>query len=303
MAGPTAPLSRRGLIRLALGTGVVSATFATRGHVARADSHAATPLSGLVTSHRLGPVTLHTYAAPEASSWVTTQIIETANEIHVIDTQMVQAFAAEARALIDSLGKPIKRVYLSHAHHDHIFGITQYPEAEFVTSAAVLGDVQGFIDAGTYAQRKAGLEDTSELRLPEDGLAAGAANWDGVNVMISEVADCEASNTLLFHIPEAGLLVAQDLLYANVHAFPVANHPNWIAALQDLRGMEGLRVIGAGHGLAAAPGAIDDAIAYLTFRENVIAASAGAEDAIAAIGAAYPSYGAKTLLSFVGMRF
>lgn len=303
MVGNAASVSRRDLARLAVGAGVVTAAFATTGRVARADAHATTPARGIVTTHRLGAVTLHNYVAPEASSWVNTHVIETANELHVIDTQMIQGFAAEARAFVDSLGKPIRRVYLSHAHHDHLFGATQFADADFVTSDAVLEEANGFLDSGGYAQRKSRLGDTTAVRMPDGGLATGTTTWDGVEIVISEVTDCEAKSALLFHVPEAGLMIAQDLLYASVHAFPTGNHPNWIAALRTLGATEGLRVVGAGHGLPAAPGAIDDAIAYLTFREEVIGASADADSAIAAIDAAYPAYGAKTLLSFVRLRF
>ncbi|MEM9269155.1 MAG: MBL fold metallo-hydrolase, partial [Pseudomonadota bacterium] len=105
------------------------------------------------------------------------------------------------------------------------------------------------------------------------------------------------------HFPEAGLIIAQDLLYASAHAFPLGNTPNWIAALESIRNTEGLRVIGAGHGLPASPGAVDDAISYLNFQNEVITNSADAEAAIAAISEAYPGYGGLDLLSFVNFRF
>ncbi|MEM6904308.1 MAG: hypothetical protein AAF568_00290, partial [Pseudomonadota bacterium] len=108
---------------------------------------------------------------------------------------------------------------------------------------------------------------------------------------------------LTFHFPEAGLMIAQDLLYANAHAFPLGNTPNWIAALEGIRDTDGLKVIGAGHGLPASPGAVDDAISYLRFQNEVIASSADAETAIAAITEAYPGYGGMDLLSFVNFRF
>lgn len=52
----------------------------------------------------------------------------------------MQRFVAEARAFIDSLGKPIRQVYLSHAHHEQLMGIAQYPDAALVTSDSVFAE-------------------------------------------------------------------------------------------------------------------------------------------------------------------
>lgn len=294
-------LNRRDMIKMAAGVGAISTAFATTGRVAQAASHTATPTAGMVTVHKLGAVTLHSYTAPEASAMVNTHIVETANALHIIDAQFVQNFAAEARAYADSLGKPIAQLYLSHAHPDHILGASQFADVPFLTTDAVLADAEG--SSGMYAGRKEQLGDTTELYMPAGGLATGTASWDGVAVEIAEIKDAEAANTLTFHFPEAGLIVAQDLLYASAHAFPLGNTANWISALETIRDTEGLKVIGAGHGLPASPGAVDDAISYLNFQNDVISNSADAETAIAAMSDAYPGYGGNDLLSFVNFRF
>lgn len=295
------PLSRRNMIKLAATAGAISTGFAFSGQTARAESQRSTPMQGSVTIHKLGPVTLHSYMAAEASAVVTTQIIETANELHIIDVQFLQSFAAEARAYANSLGKPVRQVILSHAHPDHLLGGAQFADLPFLTSDAVLGDVQA--SQGMYADRKQQFGDETALYLPQGGLQLGATQWDGVDVTIAEVKEAEAANTLTFHFPEAGLMIAQDLLYANAHAFPLGQAGNWIAALEELREKEGIQVIGAGHGLPAARGALDDAIAYLAFQEKVISASADGKDAIDALTAAYPGYGAEGLLDFVNYRY
>lgn len=294
-------LHRRDVIGLAVGAGAISTAFALTGRAAHADSHAATPRRGTIAVYRLGPVTLHSYVAPEASAMVTTHIVETATGLQIVDAQFLQAFAAEARAYADSLGKPIERLYLSHAHPDHILGGAEFADIPFVTSDGVLADVEG--SRGLYAKRKEKLGDTTALHLPEGGLSLGINTWDGVEVVIAEVTEAEAAHTLTFHIPEAGLLIAQDLLYANAHAFPLGNTANWTAALQAIRATDGLRVLGAGHGLPATPGAVDDAISYLAFQDQAIAASTDADSAIATIAEAYPGYGGKDLLSFINFRF
>ena len=294
-------IARRELIRLALGAGVVTTAFAGSGRIALAEKTMPSATKGLVTVHKLGPVTLHTYMAPEASALVTTHIVETPNELHVVDAQFLQEFASEARAYADGLGKPIRRVYLSHYHPDHILGGSQFADVEFVTSDAVRADVDA--NAKMYASRKEKFKDTTPFRSPQGGLSAGSDTWDGVGVEIAEVKDCEASNALTFHFPEAGLMIVQDLMYANAHAFPLGKHENWIAALGKIRGADGLKVIGAGHGLPTTAGAIDDAIAYLQFQAATVGESKDAATAIAALKKQYPGYGGAALLNFVNFLY
>ncbi|MEO0681745.1 MAG: MBL fold metallo-hydrolase [Pseudomonadota bacterium] len=293
-------LDRRRLLHAAAGAGLVSGAFAGAGRIARADGQVAA-LQGLVTIHRLGPVTLHAYRAPEASAAVTTHIVETAGALHIVDAQFLQVFAAEARAYAETLGKPIAAVYLSHAHPDHLLGAPQFAGAPFLTSANVRADAEGA--AQIYAARKQALGDDTDLILPAGELSLGAQDWDGVAVEIAEVADAESPHALTFHLPEAGLMIAQDLLYASAHAYPLGDVPNWIAALEAIRATEGLRVVAAGHGLPAAPGALTDAIGYLTLQQQVLAEADTAEAAVAALKAAYPGYSAERLLGFVGRRF
>lgn len=294
-------VSRRSMVKAAVSLGAISTTFATVGHVAMASTERNTPKEGLVSIHKLGPVTLHTYTSPEYSGMVNSHVIETANELHLIDTQFVQALASEFKAYVDSLGKPIKRIYLSHSHPDHLFGAVQFPGVDFVTSDEVLAEANTAQD--TYKARKSALNDTTEVVLPSGGLNTGVANWDGLEVQIGQVLDAESAAELTFHIPEAGLYVAQDLLYAAAHTFPINNSENWLIALEAMQKLEGIKVFGSGHGLPGAPGLIDDAIAYLNFQNQAISEHDDGDSARAAILANYPGYGARDVLSFVDYRY
>ena len=294
-------INRRSMIKAAVSLGAISTTFATVGHVAKAGMHNATPKEGLISIHKLGPVTLHTYTSPEYSGMVNSHVIETSKGLHLVDTQFMPALASEFKAYVDSLGKPISKIYLSHSHPDHLFGAVQFPDVEFITSDEVLAEAGTAKDI--YKARKKAIKDTSEVVLPVGGLKTGTETWDGVEVQIGQVLNAESAAELTFHIPEAGLYVAQDLLYANAHTYPVNNSKNWLAALEDMQKLKGIKVFGAGHGLPGAPGVIDDAIAYFKFQNKAIAENTDGDSAAAAILAKYPSYGSKDVLSFIDYRY
>lgn len=253
-------------------------------------------------------VRLHTYLAPEASALVTSHIIETESSLVLVDTQFVQGFAAEFRAYTDSLGKPIEKVLLSHFHPDHWLGATQFAGVPFVTTAAVAAGVQGALEGGILEQLKGALGEANvpaEPYTPEGSLRAGEETLGGVTIAYDILANAEAPEQVLVRIPQAGALIAQDLIYNNAHFYPLGDNAGWLTALEGLRALagEGYEVMLAGHGMPTSLGEVDAAIAYVSFLEATLQSAPTAEEAVAALKAAYPTYGGNLLLTFVAQRY
>jgi len=288
-------ISRRTLIAAAASAGLIGSGFARSGYAATKSGLKSA--SGLISVFKLGPITLHSYMAPSASAAVTTQIIETPNELHIIDTQFLQNIAKEARSYVDSLAKPISGVYLSHWHPDHLLGASQFANLPFVTTKDIHADCEKYRD--TFLKRKEQFGDETPLVLPEGTLTSGEHEWDGVNVVINQINDCESEHTLTFHIPEAGLMIVQDLMFNNAHAFPLGNHDNWIKELRKIRDVEGLRLLGCGHGLPATSGAVTDSIAYLEFQKTIFGIEKDAESAINSLKSKYPGFEGQSSLRFI----
>lgn len=134
-------LSRRQLIAAAVGAGMIITAFAGPGQFANAATQDSSG-TGLFSSYPLGHLTLHNYMAPSSSAVVTAQIIETANALHIIDTQFVQPQAKEVRDYADAIGKPIARVCLSQWHPDHVLGASQFADVDFITTPDVAADCE-----------------------------------------------------------------------------------------------------------------------------------------------------------------
>lgn len=292
--------SRRALIAAAVSSGLFGSSYAGAGEPVSTDAKKNGTL-GLVSVYRLGAVTLHSYMAPSSSAVVTTQIIETPSKLHIIDTQFVQAIAKESRAYADSLGKPVAGVYLSHWHPDHLLGASQYEGIPFTTTADISADCVK--NEAVYAKRKKQFKDDTPLVLPKGTLITGDNDWDGLQVEVSQIDDCEAEHTLTFYIPEAGLMIVQDLMFNNAHSFPLGNHANWIKALEKIRDTEGIRLLGCGHGLPATVGAISDSIAYLNFQKAVFGSEEDAESATNALKSEYPGYDGTDSLRFISALY
>lgn len=292
-------VSRRNVLKGIGVASVVAAVGAQFGNnVVRAQSN---PTLGSVYITRRGPVTLHTYVAPDASAQVTSHIIETPNRLVVVDTQFVQVFAQDLRAYVDSIGKPIERVILSHEHGDHWAGATQFTDVPFVSTATIAQTVE--TNLPTYLQLMEsviGAENMPETpNLPVGSLTAEPEVIDGVAFEYRIDENTESVQQLSIHLPEANVWIIQDLIYNNAHFFPGVDRTNWIATLESVGSAttnDDLLLVG--HGLPTTRGEVQSAIAYLQLANELAADATDGASVIAALQEAYPTYGGNELLGF-----
>ena len=292
-------ISRRNALKgigVASVAGAIGAKFGNS--VVRAQSN---PTLGSVFITRRGPITLHTYVAPDASAQVTSHIIETANRLVVVDTQFVQVFAQDLRAYVNSIGKPIERVILSHEHGDHWAGATQFTDVPFVSTETIAQTVE--TNLPTYLQLMEsliGAENMPETpNLPQGSLTAESEVIDGVAFEYRIDDNAEAVQHLSIHLPEANVWIIQDLIYNNAHFFPGMDRANWIATLESLGSAttnDDLLLVG--HGLPTTRGEVHSAIAYLQVANELATNATDGASVVAGLQEAYPNYGGNELLAF-----
>src|SRR5262249_42119693 len=88
--------------------------------------HGGRPVLGEMALTRSGEVCIHTYTAPEAVCCVNSHIVESETALVVVDAKYMLRYAHEVTAYAAGLGKPIRRLYLSHFHPDHILGASAF---------------------------------------------------------------------------------------------------------------------------------------------------------------------------------
>ncbi|XHR96083.1 hypothetical protein ACFJIV_05190 [Mucilaginibacter sp. UC70_90] len=101
---------------------------------------------------------------------------------------------------------------------------------------------------------------------------------------------------MVIKLPELGIVIAQDILYHNAHAFITGPVDGWKTALKELRASDGYDVILPGHGTPADKAAIDNALIYLDKSCEIFSKTNNAEEYKQALLAAYPSYAAAKLI-------
>ena len=237
-------------------------------------------LFGKVVITKVGAINIHTYVAPEFGTRVTSHIIETDSQLVMVDSQLLRGAALEAKSYIESLGKPLNRIYISHQHPDHWVAAENFDAPLFSTAGVVDGIAQYIDTTGTTQLASLLPEDQvpETLRLSELGIESGSETIDGMSLEFDVVLDAEAPEQVLIRIPEAGVIILQDMLFSNTHMYPLGNREHWIEVLNELRAFqaEGYDTLLAGHGVPTTFGEIDSVIDYLNTQDEIIVASTNA---------------------------
>lgn len=226
-------------------------------------------------------VTVHTYTNPEAGFGNTTAAIESENVVVLVDAHFGEESAAEFRAMAESLGKPIERLYVTHDHPDHIGGIE-----------SVFGDVDSASSAGVVAAAAEAGTTIATVVEPGD------IEIDGVTYRIDVFSDAEAEEQIVITLPDHGVVAAGDLLYSDYHAVMSPTFDSWLTILDTLAATEGIEVVIPGHGPPGGPELFDGGIDYLTTAQSIFADSTDAESFNAAMVEAYPDHLGANLLEF-----
>src|ERR1700726_1926615 len=78
---------------------------------------------GAILVSQFGPVKIHSYLSPADGLQVNTQMIEGPNAVVIFDGQLLLPYADDVASYVQTLGKPVDRIILSHAHTDHWAGL------------------------------------------------------------------------------------------------------------------------------------------------------------------------------------
>lgn len=251
----------------------------------------------------LGDTKIHTFHGISNS-----HIIETPNEVRVIDAQMMLTHAQGVKKYVDSLGKPVKAVILSHNHPDHWFGAQVFANAGIpvIASKNTIADLKK--GGARYIKvMKKKLKDNMPKSViePSEELTLGKHNWDGLDVVVEEYSEHESHNSILIKIPDYGVMIGQDLFYNNL--FLVASdrkrNQNWIKILNSFKGNEAkqYKTILVGHGKNSDPSVFEQDIEYLKSLESTLKQGLSQEETQKAMIEKHPKHGGKGLLG-ISMR-
>lgn len=222
---------------------------------------------------------IHTFISPEYFLADATHIIETSESLIIIDGQFVVPYAMQFRAYADSLGKPISRIYLSHDHPDHFFGI-----------GAAFSDVSGYALKETIdflnnygeairADREKVFGDfvPKNIAVPQNTVEPGTEIIDGIKFEFVKHLHTETEYHLSVRIPDAKVFILQDLVYSGSHIYLTRDFDNWINSLVEIYNSD-YEFFFAGHGNPCGKDEIRENYEYLSYAKELFNSGASKDE-------------------------
>lgn len=220
-----------------------------------------------------GPVRFHTFISSFADGNIAnaTHIIEGAHSLVLVDGQFLVPYARQFRSYADSLRKPIERLYLSHRHPDHWFGLG----AAFTdTDIYALPETIDFLKEHGAESRddhwKMGELAPDGIAVPQGVASPGEESIDGVRYVFDRVTNTEIDSLLTIRLPDLGVHIVQDLVYSGTHLYLTQDMGHWIEVLDDLL-LSDTDLFLPGHGLPAGKDEVARNAEYLSAARQAIA--------------------------------
>jgi glyoxylase-like metal-dependent hydrolase (beta-lactamase superfamily II) len=177
------------------------------------------------------------------------------------DAVLVDAFLTveQAAALVEwvaASGKNLTTIYVTHGHGDHFFGIgavlSRFPNARAMATPDVVKSMrqQASPDYVSSFWRARYPSQIPERLVIAEELKGNVIQLEGRELVVVELGHTDTDHTTCLHVPSAGLVVAGDAVYNEVHLYlaesNVETRREWIAALDTVESLKPRTVI-AGH--------------------------------------------------------
>ncbi|MGW3200570.1 MBL fold metallo-hydrolase [Streptomyces sp. NPDC001118] len=219
-----------------------------------------------------GDVRIHTFVSSFAYSNIAnaTHIIETRNQLVLVDGQFLVPYARAFRDYADSLGKPIERLYLSHRHPDHWFGVgTAFSDIPIYALPETMSFIQEHGEASRSDHWKLGDLAPDQIVVPKQAVSPGTETIDGVKYVFDRVTETEIDFHLTVRLPDLRVYFTQDLIYSGTHLYLTSHMDHWIRVLQEML-LSDYDLFMPGHGLPADKNEVARNIEYLSAARQAI---------------------------------
>jgi len=250
---------------------------------------------GAILVSQFGPVKIHSYLSPADGFHVNTQMIEGPTAVVIFDGQLLLPYAGEVASYVQTLGKPVDRIILSHAHTDHWSGLQvlteRFPDARVFALDGVANQLRARGSARLDSFRPIyGDRIATKVTIPTETITEGLQRIDGITYDFKRFDDAESDLQLAALLPEQKVLMAFDLVFSpNEHAFTLVDHfDHWVIILESLKALQGYDTITIGHDTPVHRSAIDSTMTYVKRAKAIHAASADAKTYSESLKAAFP---------------
>jgi glyoxylase-like metal-dependent hydrolase (beta-lactamase superfamily II) len=194
----------------------------------------------------------------EQWTWVPTSatLIFGERDAVLVDAFLTVEQAAALAEWVAASGKNLTTIYVTHGHGDHFFGVgallNRFPKARAMATPKVVESMRRQVSpdyVSNFWKARYPGQIPEHLVIAEE-LKGNVIQLEGCDLLVVEVGHTDTEHTTCLHVPSAGLVVAGDAAYNDVHLYlaesTAATRHEWIAALDTIEALKPRTVI-AGH--------------------------------------------------------
>jgi glyoxylase-like metal-dependent hydrolase (beta-lactamase superfamily II) len=208
--------------------------------------------------------------APTTSTLITGQ-----RDAVLVDTFITEEEAVALGDWVETSGKTLKTIYVTHGHGDHFFGLgallERFPTARGVATPNVISVMRKQLEPAWLDNfwRSRFPGQIAEKLVTAEPLQSGGFDLEGQRLEVVEVGHTDTDHTTVLHVPSIGLVVAGDVVYNRVHLYlsesDAGGRRQWLEAIQKVAALRPTAVV-AGHkrpGMADDPLIIEESAQYI----------------------------------------
>jgi glyoxylase-like metal-dependent hydrolase (beta-lactamase superfamily II) len=219
----------------------------------------------------------------------------------LVDTFMTAKQANDLADWVESKGKSLTTIYITHGHGDHWFGagtlLQRFPKARLVATPSSVEVMKvnvspKFLDGAWKAGFPGQIPDNLVIA---DALNGNVIDLEGNELVAVELGHTDTDYTTCLHAPSIGLVVAGDAAYNDVHLYLAESNEQtrqeWIAALDKIEALQPRAVV-ASHKRPENeddPKIIEETREYIRNFDRLVKSASTARDLYDKMLALYPN--------------
>jgi glyoxylase-like metal-dependent hydrolase (beta-lactamase superfamily II) len=193
-------------------------------------------------------------AARGSFSPTTSTLLVGQSESVLVDAQYIDSDIAALGDLIESTGRRLTTIYVTHAHADHYLGmgalLERFPGARPLATPGVVEAIKATLDLQQRSGRRCSAMPRSNRRSCPEPTAGDVIDLEGAELRVIEVGQGDIRPSTVPHVPGIDTVVAGDVIYNQIHAMLGLNGPDewrdWIASIEQVERLRPATIV-AGH--------------------------------------------------------
>jgi glyoxylase-like metal-dependent hydrolase (beta-lactamase superfamily II) len=236
-------------------------------------------------------VRIHAHVSGEPGILATAYLVESAHGVVAVDATLTRSESRALRARINALGKPLLAALITHAHPDHVAGLTEVVGAAGtpILALGAVADLMRATEAAKHAQWGPIFKEEwiGQWTYPTQTVRdQDTVTFDGLTYRVHDLGpggDCDANGIWVLEGEPRAAFVG-DLVFNGTHVYMADDHVlAWLANLERSRDLlAGVPTLYPGHGAPGGHELLDAQHDYLLAYCRAVKELAGGQPALSA---------------------